>query len=452
MPGSSVTGRPAPAAGRRPRRAARRPPRGGGRREARGRPPLRDGRGRAGDRLDRVRDRVAQVQDGPEHRVALVRGDGSVLGPRASKRAGPARHAQGPAPGPSSGLAPTARHRGSGPSSRPPRTRPPSPRPQGARRHRVRDEPVTGRTHRRGLRLGQVDAGLPTVGRVDLRHQRRGDLDHGNPALVGRRTEAREIADDPTTDREDEVVSASTRPRQLAKHALGLGTLLLRLAAVDGVRRLGAGPRPGIEPHDLASATRNARSGTSPVGCTYSVEAPGRTAATNAGQSPTRTPPGHPQPGLGPRRAIQGAAAPAARAPQRAGRGAPRARRGGGARRRGARTFAVARERPLAVAARALPRGRLVDVAPDDQVVHEGLADPLAAERAAAQHDDTPPERPSRARTACSSRSRKRASASLSKTSATVLPATASTAASESRASSPSLAAITFARRSCRPP
>ena len=71
------------------------------------------------------------------------------------------------------------------------------------------------------LRLGQVDAGLAAVGRVDLGDQRGRHLHDRHPALVGRRAEAREVADDAAAERDDVVGARSiSRGQQLAPHPL----------------------------------------------------------------------------------------------------------------------------------------------------------------------------------------------------------------------------------------
>jgi hypothetical protein len=57
------------------------------------------------------------------------------------------------------------------------------------------------------LALRQVDAGLAADRRVDLREQRGRHLQHRDPTPVRRRREAREVADDPAADGDDEVVA-----------------------------------------------------------------------------------------------------------------------------------------------------------------------------------------------------------------------------------------------------
>ena len=80
------------------------------------------------------------------------------------------------------------------------------------------------------LALGQVDAGLAAVGRVDLGHQRGRHLDVAHAALVDRRAEAGEVADHAAPDRHDEVAALGARLRQRAQHVLGAVDRLVLLA------------------------------------------------------------------------------------------------------------------------------------------------------------------------------------------------------------------------------
>ena len=83
------------------------------------------------------------------------------------------------------------------------------------------------------LGLGEVDAGLAAVRRVDLRDERRRHLHVADAALVGGGAEARQIADHAAAERDDEVRARHPCPRQLGPHDLGVGDGLRLLAGHD---------------------------------------------------------------------------------------------------------------------------------------------------------------------------------------------------------------------------
>ena len=66
------------------------------------------------------------------------------------------------------------------------------------------------------LGLGEVDAGLAAVGRVDLGDQRRRHLHDAHAALVGGRAEAGEVADDAAADARPRRQSGSRRARTIS--------------------------------------------------------------------------------------------------------------------------------------------------------------------------------------------------------------------------------------------
>ena len=102
------------------------------------------------------------------------------------------------------------------------------------------------------LGLGQIDAGLAAVGRVDLGNQRRRNLDIAHAALVGGGAEARQVADHAAAERDDDVLAGHARARQLRPDDLGVGDGLRlfaghdRDAAVERLERIGVeAARPG---------------------------------------------------------------------------------------------------------------------------------------------------------------------------------------------------------------
>ncbi len=93
------------------------------------------------------------------------------------------------------------------------------------------------------LGLGEVHAGLAAVGGVHLGDERGGNLHDRHPALVGRRAEAREVADDPAAERDQVVGARHARRRQLVPHAPSGGECLVGLSRGDRDRR-GERPQP----------------------------------------------------------------------------------------------------------------------------------------------------------------------------------------------------------------
>ena len=116
------------------------------------------------------------------------------------------------------------------------------------------------------LGLREVDAGLPAVGGVDLRDERRRDLHDRDAALVGRCAEPREVADDAAADGHDVVGARRALVHERAPHRLRgrQGLVLLPRADLDqaGEQR----DAPGVELGDVRVADddpagRRARSG-----------------------------------------------------------------------------------------------------------------------------------------------------------------------------------------------
>ena len=80
------------------------------------------------------------------------------------------------------------------------------------------------------LALGQVDAGLAADRGIDLRDERRRDLDERDAAEVGRGEEPRRVAERPATDRDDRLAPLDPESRQLARRVLDDRQALRRLA------------------------------------------------------------------------------------------------------------------------------------------------------------------------------------------------------------------------------
>src|SRR5919106_1648440 len=82
------------------------------------------------------------------------------------------------------------------------------------------------------LPLRQIDRGFAPHRRVDLRRERRRHLEEGNPPHVGRRDEARKVADGTAAERDDEVVAVCLLCRELTmehrRHRKRLRVLALR--------------------------------------------------------------------------------------------------------------------------------------------------------------------------------------------------------------------------------
>ena len=183
----------------------------------------------AGGGLDRVPDGVAEVEDLAAPGVALVGLDDRELRPRAGEHEvgvdGRARVAD-PLPQRAAGDQRGLDHLG--PAGR-----------ELLRRQRL-EHPRVGE-HRRGLvvgarvvlALGQVDAGLAAVGRVDLRDERRRELHDRHAALVGGGAEAGQVADHAAAERDHVVVARHPGGRQRAQDAPGLLPRLGRLARRD---------------------------------------------------------------------------------------------------------------------------------------------------------------------------------------------------------------------------
>ena len=322
----------------------------------------------AGDRLERVADGVAEVQHLAPAAVALVLGHDGELRPRAGQHdvVVVARAGRDALPEGAARDERRLQHLGEAGGA------------LGARERRQdggvgqdRGGLVVGADVVLGL--GEVDAGLPAVGRVDLGHERRRDLHDRHPALVGRRDEPGEVADDAATDRDDVVVAARALGGQVRARRARPWPASCGLPRRQGERRL----------RRAGAAARAAAPACSSV-TTKRREAPAaaRAAPRAAAADPDRV--ARPT-----RRAPTGAARPAAPRGSRRSQGsassaAPRAPRrhdrvGGGevgrlARRqqRGERA-AVARERPVG-ALDARPRRGGVDVEQHGRVALERRA------------------------------------------------------------------------------
>ena len=80
------------------------------------------------------------------------------------------------------------------------------------------------------LALRQVDAGLAADRRVELRDERRRDLDERDAAEVGRGKESRRIAERPAAEDHQRLAPLDPQPRQLARRVLDDGQALCVLA------------------------------------------------------------------------------------------------------------------------------------------------------------------------------------------------------------------------------
>ncbi len=194
-------------------------------------------------RLDRVTDGVAEVQDLPATRVALVLGDdvdlhtgavedevAELCGVERLRARGRAPRASPPAISAvfTTSAKPAASSSGGSVASAPGSART-------ACGHVVGADVV--------LRLRQVHAGLPAVRGIDLRDKRGRGLDDGHAALVGRSAEPGEVADHAAAEREHPVVAPRPGAGELTKHALRLGDRLRRLVTA-GLDRLQVARQP----------------------------------------------------------------------------------------------------------------------------------------------------------------------------------------------------------------
>ena len=227
------------------------------------------------------------------------------------------------------------------------------------------------------LGLGEVDPGLAAVGRVDLRDERRRHLDDRDPALERGGAEAREVADDAAADRHEVVGARHALVHERAPHRLGGRERLLLLPRGDldepGEHRHAA----GVEIRDVLVADDEAPRGRRqrPRGRDRAGAEPHRVVARRARR------PQQPQAlRLAAReRRERGQRVPhdvAARARQRRVRGGVVGRTALGEQR--VEGGAVACQRAPA-AGRARPRGLEVHLDEDDGVRAQRLADPLAS-------------------------------------------------------------------------
>ena len=89
-----------------------------------------------------------------------------------------------------------------------------------------------------------VDAGLPANGRVDLREQRRGHLHERHAALVDRRGEARDVANDAAAQRDERRRALSAQFEKAREHVLQRRPVLVCLAVGHSTISPARRPRP----------------------------------------------------------------------------------------------------------------------------------------------------------------------------------------------------------------
>jgi hypothetical protein len=237
------------------------------------------------------------------------------------------------------------------------------------------------------LGLGQVHPGLPAVGRVHLRDQRRRHLHDRDAALVGRGTEAGQVADHASADGHEVVAAAHALRGQRPPDALGGAQRLVLLPRrhLDDAREAGDAPRvqgahdgvgDGEPPRLLGERPRrpSERATTDPDGVL-----PRRRRGPEQDEA---------RGDLTGRQRAQGGRGAAPRGPvaaeqDRAGR--PLVGRGALAVQRPERR-AIAGQRPIAPRG-ARPGRPLVDVHEDRDVPRQGRADPLGPQRPAAERD-----------------------------------------------------------------
>ena len=228
------------------------------------------------------------------------------------------------------------------------------------------------------LALRQVDPGLAAVGRVDLRDERRGDLHDRHAALVDRRAEPRDVADHAAPERDDVVVLVHPGARERAQDAVGARERLVALARLEPHLDLDRGQEVGVARADrrigdqeAPASQRPHRRAQQPLPHEHRVLAgpqqlrPGRRVGERADGR-------------------QGLAHLVAAVGRQDRVGQPGVeRRALGVQRLEA--VAVARQRPSVAAA--LPGGVGVDVQQHHGVAGERVAHPLRADRAAAERD-----------------------------------------------------------------
>ena len=134
------------------------------------------------------------------------------------------------------------------------------------------------------LGLGQVDPGLAAVGGIDLGDERGRHLDHADAALVGRRAEAGEVADDPAAEGHDVVCARGALPDQRVPDALGRLQGLVLLAGRDLDEARGVGDARAVERGDGLVADHEPAPGRRATGARSS-------GPTQPGSRPTRSSP-----------------------------------------------------------------------------------------------------------------------------------------------------------------
>jgi hypothetical protein len=216
---------------------------------------------KAAGRLDRVRDRVPEVEDRPAAGLALVAGDDLRL-PRHARGDRSLEGARAPAP-----QVPRVRIQ--------PREEPPVRgggdlhdlrEPGGHLRGRKSREHGDVRVDARGLvegphevlRGGEIHAGLPPDRGVHHGEERRRNLDHGHAAVPRRREEAREVARHAAAERDEHGVPAHPEREQ---PVLEPRLHLARLAVLSRGERQEARPEPGRAQAQDESASVESRHG-----------------------------------------------------------------------------------------------------------------------------------------------------------------------------------------------
>ena len=199
----------------------------------------------AGGGLDRVADRVAEVERLARAAVALVGGHDAQLGAHAAddhvvvdRAAGRDAVPQRPA-GDERGLDHLGVAGGELGGGQ---------RGQQRRIGEHRDRLVVGADVVLGL--GQVDPGLAAVGGVDLGHERGRHLHDGDAALVGGRAEAREVAHHAAAQRHDVVGAGGALRDERVPDPLGRRERLVLLARRDLDEAGGIGDAPGVQRGD----------------------------------------------------------------------------------------------------------------------------------------------------------------------------------------------------------
>ena len=238
------------------------------------------------------------------------------------------------------------------------------------------------------LRLCEVDAGLAAVGRVDLRDDRRRDLDERHPALVGRRAEAGEVADDAAAQCNHDVGPGGAVTHHLRPDDLGVCDRLGLFAGHDPDAPEQRLERLAIVTSGVVVADQDPPAGNAlwpeAVLADESLADVDRVVGRLAGRpqdadAVTRHPLERAQ-----------HAADLTRARRRDDHICDLLVKGGTARVELLEPGGIGRQRPEAAAVRDPPPSLVhVDVEPDDGRLADRVPDPVGAKRAAAEPDDT---------------------------------------------------------------